>query len=302
MLTRISSTGAGTATTLTKTPSLLFNGRDTATTLVGSLSVAFLAWPVLLSWFKQYELPDSYYAHAPAIPVLIGLMLWKKREALKSVQFRPTYGMLAILAPSLLLLVFATREGTGTLESIALLFVVWSSVWFICGTECVKVAVFPLAFLASMAPLPSIILTDGTHHLQTISTDGAMLLLNAMSFHAGHVGNVIRMSHYAMAIDEPCSGFKMLLSMTAFGGAFAFLIDGPVWKRMLIFLSSVPLSLAVNSIRIAWIGGVGQLMGTSAAHTFHDWSGILTLWIAPAAFLLLARGLGCRTLAGLRLY
>ncbi|MGO8673277.1 MAG: exosortase/archaeosortase family protein [Capsulimonadaceae bacterium] len=279
-----------------------FTWREITAVIVAAVAFVYLVWPVLLQWVADYTRANSYYSHAPMLPCLIGLMFWHKRESLRTITLRPTFAMAAVLAPSLLLLIFATREESDSLGSIGLLLVIWSSVWLACGTDFVRTVAFPLAYIASMAPLPGILLTDGTQFLQALSTDVATRLLNITSLHAQHFSNVIILRHYEMAIDAPCSGFKLLLSMTALGAAFAYLVDGVFWKRALIFAFSVPLSLFINAVRIASIGAVGECVGASAAHSFHDWSGILTLWLAPIAFLLMAKGFGCRTLAGWRLF
>ena len=83
-----------------------------------------------------------------------------------------------------------------------------------------------------------------------------------------------------------------------FSAAFAFLVSGSRAKRLLLFAFSLPLALAVNSVRIALIGVVGECVGTPAAHVFHDYSGLITLTLGFAALFALAKGLGCRTFAG----
>ena len=225
-------------------------------------------------------------------------MLWHRREALQAVPKKPALGALLLLIPSLALLVFAIKLPAEALESAAFLFTIVGSVWLTLGTAAVRTAAFPLAFLWLMAPLPRPLLNDATLHVQMASTVFADKLLHLMMFHTTLVGNIIHMENYSLFVDVPCSGFKLLLALLTFSAAFAYLVDGTPARRVGLFLFSLPLSLIVNSVRIALIGVVGECIGPEAAHTFHDWSGMITLTLGFVALFGLAKGLGCRTFAG----
>ena len=260
--------------------------------------LGILAWPTLRFWFYEYAVPESYYQHAPLIPFIVGLMLWHRRTALSASPKRPSLIALLLLVPALALLVFALKLPAEALESAAFLFSIVGAVWLTFGTAVVRTAAFPLAFLWLMAPLPRPLLNDSTLHVQMASTVLANKILHLMLFHTSLVGNVIHMDDYSLFVDVPCSGFKLLLALLTFSAAFAYLVDGAPAKRIGLFLFSLPLSLVVNGVRIALIGVVGECIGPDAAHTFHDWSGMITLTLGFAALFGLAKGLGCRTFAG----
>lgn len=257
-----------------------------------------LSWPVLRFWSYEYTKPESYYQHAPLIPLIVLLMLWHRRDALRTVPKAPALIALALLLPALALLVAAIKMQTEALESTGLLLTVVSSVWLALGTRFVRASAFPLAFLWLMAPLPGPVLNDSTLRVQMLSTILADKLLHAMTFGTTLIGNVIQMENYSLFVDVPCSGFKLLLALLTFSAAFAYLVDGKPGRRLLLFAFSLPLSLLVNSVRIALIGVVGECIGPDAAHVFHDWSGVITLCLGFMALFGLAKGLGCRTFAG----
>ena len=56
--------------------------------VAGGLLLA-LAWPMLTWWWWEWTKPESYYAHAPLIPLLVGLMLWHRRDALRAAPKAP---------------------------------------------------------------------------------------------------------------------------------------------------------------------------------------------------------------------
>lgn len=261
-----------------------------------------VAHPVLLWWWWEWTKPESYYAHAPCIPILALLMLWHRREALGRVTKQTTAWALTALVPALALLVISVKMEMEAVESLSLLLCVTSAVWLLLGTRFLRAATFPLGFLWLMAPLPGPVLNDATLRLQMASTALADHLLHLIGFHTTLLGNVIQMDEFSLFVDVPCSGFKLLLSLLTVSAALAYLLDGSPARRFVLFLLSLPLSLAVNGARIALIGVVGDCLGAGSAHTFHDWSGMLTLALGVAALFGVAKGFGCRTFAGWPLF
>lgn len=266
---------------------------------IGTLVLlGFLLWPMLVSWEREYLKPESYYAHGPIIPFIIALMFWSRRDALKAVPKTPFPAAAIIFLPALALYVFASKSFALSLMSTAFLLIVWSGTWLALGTRFVKAFWAPLVFLALMVPLPGPVLNDATLKLQMFSTLFANKLLHWMTFSTTLQGNVIRMDNFDLFVDVPCSGFKTLVAMLTFSAAFAYLVDGSRNKRFVLFLISIPLALVINSVRIALIGVVGDCISASAAHVFHDWSGIFCLVLGFAALFSIAKAFGCRTFAG----
>lgn len=260
--------------------------------------LAALAWPMFVSWVGEYSKPESYYAHAPIVPFIIGLMLWARRDALRSTPKAPFLPALVILLPALALFVFASKSFALALMSTAFLLIVWSGLWLALGTTFVRRFWVPIVFPVLMVPLPGPLLNDSTLKLEMLSTSFANVLLHLMTFHTVVQGSVIQMDNFNLWIDVPCSGFKLLISMITFSGAFAYLVDGTKEKRALLFLLSIPLALVVNAVRVSLIGVVGECVGAPAAHIFHDWSGLITLVLGFTVLFSLAKAFGCKTFAG----
>lgn len=262
------------------------------------LFLAATAWPMLTWWYWEYTKPESYYGYALFVPFLVGLMLWHRRTALAEVPKRPAPLALLVLLPALTLLVIATKTDMQAVMSTAFLLSVVSGVGFVLGGRFVRAAAFPLFFLWLMAPLPGPVLNDMTRGVQEISTIGAAKILGIIGMHPNHVGNIIHLENYTLNVDVPCSGFKLLLCLLTFSGAFAYLTDTTLARRWGLFLFSLPLAVFVNSVRIALIGVVGECLGASAAATFHDWSGILSLFLCMTLLFGMAKVLKCRTFMG----
>ena len=270
--------------------------------LIAAGMLGYLAWPVLKWWWWEYTSPESYYSHGPLIPIMAGFMLWNDRAGLSGVVKRPNFWAVMLLVPALALLVFAIKEDARALQSLGLMLAVWSSVWLALGSAFVRRAWMSLAFLALMMPLPGPLLNDATLSLQMMSTVLAAKMLGALGFANVQQGNLISMRSFQLSVDVPCSGFKTLLALFTFNAFLAAMLDGPVRKRIVLFLVCAPLALLINSVRIVLIGIVGQWFGAHAAHVFHDYSGLLTLTIGFIVLFLFAKLLGCRRFAGLAIF
>ena len=61
----------------------------------------------------------------------------------------------------------------------------------------------------------------------------------------------------------------------------AYFYKGAMWKRVLIFLSSIPITILMNSLRIASIGVMVDHWGIGMAEGFlHDFQGWACSWSA----------------------
>ena len=261
-----------------------------------------LSWPYPVFLWRSYTEHETYYAYGPAIPFLAGFLLWHRREAVRAAPRVPCPAALALLLPAVGLLLWSSAQEMALVMSFSFLLSLWSAVWLVLGTRWLRAAAFPLAFLIWMAPLPGPLMNDATYDSQHLCTVAAARLLQGFAFHPVIVGSVIQMDHFYLFVDVPCSGLKNLLSMMMISAAFAFLVDGPPVRRIGLFLFSIPLSIAVNIIRLTLLGIAGECLGSDAAHVFHDWDGLLSLVLGVTALFWFARRIGCRTFAGWPLF
>ncbi len=257
-----------------------------------------IAYPMLVWWRIAYTGSESYYGHAPLIPLLVALMLWHRRADLRDTPVRSCWAALLLTLASLCLLVFAVKREMQAVQSLSFLLCLLGGIWFALGTRWMRVAIVPLLFLFAMAPLPGPVLNDMTLGMQGLSTKMASGMLGMAGFHPHADGNLITLENYTLNVDVPCSGFKLLLRLLTFSAACAYLFEATLLRRWAIFLFSLPLSLFINGLRIALIGVVGDCLGPEKAASFHDWSGLITTIACMAILFGFARSLGCRRFAG----
>lgn len=253
--------------------------------LAGLFIVAY--WATLAGYWEQWNASESYYSHGILVPLIAAYMIWASRKRIAAVPCRPSMWGLVLVVPSVPVFVFAHWSGSGALSSITFLMITVGGVLLVAGIRLTRVVLFPLLYLAFMIPMPAAILDDATAKIQLKSTTVATHMLSLSGFPATQHGSEIHSLDLPepLIVGIPCSGFKLLISLMTFTAFFVYMLSAPAWKKALLVLFAMPLSVFINALRITFIGyaGIGWeplWTGTAEAmHTFHDWSGYLGLVI-----------------------
>jgi len=137
-----------------------------------------------------------------------------------------------------------------------------------------------IAFLFFMFPLPYRVEGGLLNPLQKIATMGAEYVLQTLGYGAIREGNMIILGERRLEVVEACSGLRMLTVFTAMTAAVAIIIDRPYWERGLIFVSALPIALAVNIIRISATGLGYHYGGDPWGAFFHDYAAYYMMAIA----------------------
>jgi exosortase D (VPLPA-CTERM-specific) len=88
-------------------------------------------------------------------------------------------------------------------------------------------------------------------------------------------GNVIDLGSYKLQVAEACSGLRYLFPLMTLGVVVAYMFKGKTWTRWCIFVSTIPISVLMNSVRIGIIGVLVDRFGSAQAegflHQFEGW-------------------------------
>ena len=108
--------------------------------------------------------------------------------------------------------------------------------------------------LVFMLPLPQFLYWQVSTALQFVSSEVGVALVRGMGVPVYLEGNVIDLGVYQLQVAEACSGLRYLFPIMSFTYVFAVLYRGPVWHKLVLLLSAVPLAVLMNSVRIGVIG------------------------------------------------
>lgn len=160
-----------------------------------------------------------------------------------------------------------------------------------------------ILFVGFMIPLPHTLEGLLRSPLRLVGTKASTYIMQTCGLPAFADGNrheiVVGGMTHRIGVTEACSGLSMLMIFFALSTAVAILIKRPIWEKLFVFLSAVPIALIANVLRITATGimlyaledyelylGIGgmqllDMTGTEFANSFfHDWAGWLMMPIA----------------------
>ena len=122
-----------------------------------------------------------------------------------------------------------------------------------------------------MIPLPEFVLANLSTRLQLLSSQLGVAFIRLFDISVFVEGNVIDLGGYKLQVAEACSGLRYLFPLMTLGFLMACFYKGARWKRVVLFLSSIPITVLMNSIRIGIIGVTVERWGIRMAEGFlHD--------------------------------
>ena len=130
-------------------------------------------------------------------------------------------------------------------------------------------------FLLFAIPLPYVIDAGLSFQLQLISSQLGVAFIRLFQIPVYLEGNVIDLGVYKLQVVEACSGLRYLYPLMSLGFLAAYLFQAPLWQRALVFLSTIPITIAMNSLRIGLVGVMVDHFGPQDAdgflHMFEGW-------------------------------
>jgi len=254
-----------------------------------------IQWPLMSVWWRIWMQDYSYYSHGPLVPFIVGYMVLGNRRSLAAAKLEPHWSgyVLMVLAGTLFVVAYWTQAGT--LQALVFVTMIFAALLLMGGASVARLLSVPVLFLLTMMPMASSLLDGATGKFQLISAAIASKLFVLTGYSSTLSGATI----YADGLPEPlivgipCSGLRTLISLITFTVFFVYVVRTVWWKKAILLALSFPLSVLINSLRIAMIGYAGFWVGTAdAMHTFHDYSGYLGLIICFALLFGIAKLLG----------
>ncbi len=233
-----------------------------------------------LGWLLSSWNAESDYEHGKLIPfIILGLILYRFKELRASLSEGSLWGLLFVLI-GCLFHIAGYRTLQPRISVGGLPFIVWGAVWFLWGWRTAKLALFPLFFLWIAIPLPAF--QQATTQLQLIATAMAHHgsgLFGVETYTQGTTVLPVKGDWKPLSIAHGCSGIRSLMALLMISAAWAYVARITLWKRVLLFLSAIPLAIIGNALRVISIFIIAEHgYADWAAGTWHDWSGLLLFY------------------------
>ena len=243
--------------------------------IVASVAAGVFFIDGLDALLAAWQLPE--YSHGPLIPVLSALLFLRQLKEVP-VDTGPKRDRWVGVTVILGAIAFGTLGKLANIEDI----VAYATILWVGGILLVSFGWKtgkhfwpPVLHLVYMLPLPGVIYYKLTTSLQLISSELGVYLLQLMSVPVFLDGNIIDLGVMKLHVAEACSGLRYLFPILSFSYIFAVLYRGPMWHKAVLLISAAPITVVMNSVRIAIAGMIVNTYGVEwvdgFTHFFEGW-------------------------------
>ncbi len=223
----------------------------------------------MVGWWGTPE-----YSHGYLIPAISAFLVWQAKSELELERLEATWVGVAV---GLVGLAFFFVGELGTLHVLTqygLLLVIVGIALSAVGWTGGRRLWAPLVILFFMVPLPSFLYNNLSAQLQLVSSEWGTAIIRMLGIPVHLEGNIIDLGAMKLQVVEACNGLRYLFPLITVGFIVAYFFQATLWKRALVFLSAVPITVFMNSLRIAVTGVLVENYGTQHAEGFlHDFEG-----------------------------
>jgi exosortase len=264
--------------------------RTFALLLAVSLGVV---WHPLLATFAL-ALRSDEYTHLLLIVPISASLIFAERDALKA-GLDPAIGFGSSLWAIAILIACCSRwigSLSGDIQlSLAMLAVVisWIGSFVFCfGARVARLFVFPLCFLFWLVPIPALALSKIVAFWQHGSATSASLLFSAFGVPVAQDGIFLSIPGLTLEVAQECSSLRSSLMLVVTSMVLAHLFLHSFWRKALVVLVAIPLSIVKNGVRIFTIAMLGTRVDPGFLHgNLHHHGGIVFFLLALFALVLL---------------
>lgn len=220
-----------------------------------------------------YNDPD--YSHGFFVLPISLYMVWIKRQKLSILNKDISWVGFLVLLLSLMTYLVAYTIKFNTMVYLSMFFIIIGIVLFLAGWQVMKELLLPVFFLLFMFPIPNSYYIMITNPLKLMITEISAQLIGLLGIPVYQEGNLLFMAHYQFEIAEACSGVRSLNSYLMLGFVFV-VICKKLLTKMILIISTVPLAIGVNIIRVTVTGILAIFFGEKVAQGFfHEFTGFI---------------------------
>lgn len=249
------------------------------------LALYFLYREGIAHALGKWDSPE--YSHAYLIPFISVFILWQNYAKLQRSQFAGAWFGVLLLIFGLFVLLAGEFSTLYVIVQYSLLIVLCGLVLSLTGWSKFSLFLVPIFLLFFTIPLPNFLYNGLSSYLQLVSSKLGVEVIRLFGVSVYLEGNVIDLGNYKLQVVEACNGLRYLFPLVALGVITSYFYSEALWKKVVIVVSTVPITVLMNSVRIGIIGVLVEYWGIDMAEGFlHDFEGWI-VFMACFAILLI---------------
>ena len=235
-------------------------------------------------WGWWIDAPE--YSHGLLIPPVAAFLIWQQKDRLERMRFTGSWWGVLLIVVGGAFLVLGQLGTVYTVVQYAYVITLFGLILSFLGWPAFRVIAIPLLILLFMIPLPQFVLANLSTKLQLLSSQIGVFVIRLFNISVFLEGNVIDLGGYKLQVEDACSGLRYLFPLMTLGFLMAYFYKGALWKRVALFLSSIPITVLMNSIRVGAIGVMVEHWGIEMAEGFlHEFQGWMVFMVSTAVML-----------------
>ena len=247
----------------------------TAVTIRAAVVVALLAalfWDVLRDLAVDWWTFDAY-SQGMLLPPLALYIAWLNRRQTFAIPAATDTRGILLIAFACVMYIAGKLASEFFLMRISFVAILAGLLWAFWGMQRLKTVSLPVLLLATMVPLPAIVYNSLAAPLQLYASEMATRIAQAFGVSIYRDGNILQLAEVTLGVAEACSGLNSLSALIVGSVLLGYLLCTAIASRVLLLLSSVPLAIAVNIIRVAGTAVLADINQEFAMGFYHSFSG-----------------------------
>ena len=242
------------------------------------LGVLALVLPTLVSLGRgPWSLESGVHG-----PIVVATGLWLIYGRLDEIRahMKPGNPLLTALALAVAVPAYAFGRAFDfiSIEVAAMLLALVAVAHAYVGLDVIKRLWFPIFYMGFVIPVPGWVLDVVTQPLKLYVSEVVTGGLAMLGYPVGRAGVTIYVATYQLLVEDACAGLNSLVSLSAIGLFYVYMLRGSNWRYSMLLLALViPVAIAANMIRVAALVLITYHFGNAAAQGYlHNFAGMVT--------------------------
>lgn len=232
------------------------------------------------------------WQHCYLVPFAFGFLVYVQRQRLANLPMRGSWVGLGVVLLSLLIYWVGFKADNVYLGYISFQIIIAGLIMWFFGLQWMWVLTFAWAFLVFLYPLPfldnwvalplRLVMSEASVHALNLLGIGAVKSGSSILSASDPISGIPIGARFSVDVAAACSGIRSLFALMMVSALFGHLTQRGLIRQSLLFLSSIPLAVFANLVRIIMLT-VGTLaMGAEVAigtnehpSFFHELAGYI---------------------------
>jgi exosortase B len=215
-------------------------------------------------------------------PIVVATGLWLIFRRLPEIRAAMTPGSLPVtiagLAVAVPLYAFGRAFDFISIEVAGMLLALAFTAYAYVGAAVMRSMWFPIFYLGFVIPVPGWLLDVVTQPLKILVSEVVTHILTQFGYPIARSGVTLYVANYQLLVEDACAGLNSLVSLSAIGLFYVYMLRGSNWRYSIVLLILVvPIAIAANIIRVMALVLITYHFGDAAAQGYlHNFAGMVT--------------------------